>query len=207
MEFQVEPELFFTDYYNSKDRLISYWNQVKEIMNLNPKKVLEIGIGNRFTSQYLKNSNINVLTLDIDKRLNPDICGSILDIPFSNESFDVVASFEVLEHLPYEDAKKALIEIHRISQKYVILSLPDATKVYRFCFFIPYKGLYNKLIPIPQKPTKHVFNGMHYWEIGKINYSLDKIINDIKLTGFKVERTYRLIENPYHRFFILSKIN
>lgn len=84
---------------------------------------------------------------------------------------------------------------------------PDATKVYRFCFFILYKGLYNKLIPIPQKPTKHVFNGMHYWEIGKINYSLDKIINDIKLTGFKIERTYRLIENPYHRFFILSKIN
>jgi len=49
------------------------------------------------------------------------------------------------------------------------------------------------------------FDGQHYWEIGKAGYSLNKIINEIQKTGFKVEKTYRIFENPYHRFFILKK--
>jgi len=49
------------------------------------------------------------------------------------------------------------------------------------------------------------FDGEHYWEIGKIDYSLNKIVNDIQNTGFKIEKTYRVFENPYHRFFILRK--
>ena len=51
------------------------------------------------------------------------------------------------------------------------------------------------------------FDGEHYWEIGKAGYPLNKIIKDIQKTGFKIEKTYRIFENPYHRFFILKKIN
>ena len=206
MKVQVEPDHYFDKSYDSKERIIGYWHQTKEIIELKPEKVLEIGIGNGFVSQYLKNRKINILTLDIDKRLGPDISGSILDMPFADGSFDTVASFEVLEHLPYEDAKKALAEIYRVSQKYVILSLPDCTKVYIFCISIPKIGIYSKLIPLPQfKFPQHIFDGEHYWEIGKAGYSLDRIIADIQTTGFEVKRTYRLLENPYHRFFILEK--
>jgi ubiquinone/menaquinone biosynthesis C-methylase UbiE len=206
MKIQVEPDHYFDQSYDSKERIISYWYQTKEIMELNPEKVLEIGIGNGFVSQYLRNRKINILTLDIDERLKPDISGSILDIPFEDGSFDTVAFFEVLEHLPYEDAKKALAEIYRISQKYAILSLPDCTRVYRFCISIPKIGLCNKLIPLPWfKAPKHIFDGEHYWEIGKAGYPLDKIIADIQRTGFEIKKTYRLLEHPYHRFFILEK--
>jgi hypothetical protein len=53
------------------------------------------------------------------------------------------------------------------------------------------------------------FNGEHYWEIGKAGYplSISKNIKDIQRSGFKIERTYRIFEHPYHRFFILKKIN
>jgi len=49
------------------------------------------------------------------------------------------------------------------------------------------------------------FNGEHYWEIGKAGYPLNRIINEIQRAGFKIEETYRIFENPYHRFFILKK--
>jgi len=206
MKVQVEPDHYFDKSYDSKERIISYWYQTKEIIELNPEKVLEIGIGNGFVSQYLRNRKINILTLDIDERLRPDISGSILDIPFADGSFDTIVSFEVLEHLPYEDVKKALAEIYRVSQKYAILSMPDCTKVYRFCMSIPKIGIYSKLILLPRlKAPKHIFDGEHYWEIGKAGYPLDKIITDIQKTGFEVKKIYRPLENPYHRFFILKK--
>jgi len=62
------------------------------------------------------------------------------------------------------------------------------------------------LIPLPsiEKPI-HNFDSEHYWEIGKAEYPLSKIINEIQKAGFRVEKTYRVFENPYHRFFILRK--
>ena len=206
MKPQVELDHYFDKSYDSKERVISYWHQTKEIIELNPKKVLEIGIGNGFVSQYLKNRNINIVTCDIDEKLNPDITGSILDIPFADESFDTIASYEVLEHLPYNNVKKALFEMYRVSQKYVILSLPDCTLAYRFCLSIPKVSMINKLIPLPRlKAPQHVFDGEHYWEIGKSGYPLSKIVDDIRKAGFDIKTTYRLFENPYHRFFILEK--
>ena len=49
------------------------------------------------------------------------------------------------------------------------------------------------------------FDGEHYWEIGKAEYPLNKTIGDIQKSGFKIEKTYRVFEHPYHRFFILRK--
>jgi hypothetical protein len=72
---------------------------------------------------------------------------------------------------------------------------------------VPKIGEFKKLIPLPtlKKPSHH-FNGQHYWEIGKAEYPLNRIIDDINNAGFKISKTYRIFENPYHRFFILEKI-
>lgn len=146
------------------------------------------------------------MTIDIDKRLNPDVVGSVLELPFANKSFDVVACYEVLEHLPYEDFNKALFEIFRISKSHAILSLPDEDRVCRLNVRIPKIGEIKWLVPLPRlaKPI-HNFNGEHCWEIGKAGYPLRKIINDIQIAGFKIEKTYKVFEMPYHQFFILKK--
>jgi hypothetical protein len=46
----------------------------------------------------------------------------------------------------------------------------------------------------------------HYWKIGKAGYPSSKIINDIQKPGLKIDKTYRVFEHPYPRFFILKKI-
>jgi ubiquinone/menaquinone biosynthesis C-methylase UbiE len=206
MKLQVESDHYLNKSYDSKERFISYWHQINEIIKLNPKKVLEIGIGNGFVSGYLKKRGVNLTTLDIDKRLNPDIIGSVLDIPFPAELFDIIACYELLEHLPFENFHKALSVIFRVSESYAVLSLPDASRVYRVYIQIPKVGVFKRLIPLPRtKNPIHKFNGEHYWEIGKAGYPLSKIINNIQRAGFKIGKTYRIFENPYHRFFILKK--
>lgn len=206
MKPQVKPNHYFVNSYDSKGRFISYWYQINEIVKLNPKKVLEIGIGNGFVSKYLKERKVNVLTLDVDKRLNPDIVGSVLNIPFSDESFDIIACYEVLEHIEYKNINKALSEIFRVSKSYAILSLPDASRVYRVYLQIPKIGVFKRLISLPRlKNPIHKFDGEHYWEIGKVGYPLSKITKDIGRAGFNITKTYRIFENPYHRFFILKK--
>jgi len=206
MNAQVEPDHYYTNY-DTKERFCSYWHQIQEILSLNPKNTLEIGIGNGFVSKYLKQRGFNVITLDIDRRLNPDIAGSVLNIPFSDETFEVVACYELLEHLPYENFKRAMSEIFRVSSSHALLSLPDVNRTYRLCVQIPKIGEFQKLIPFPRlRKTIHHFDGQHYWEIGKSGYSLKKVINDINKAGFNIERTYRVFEMPYHRFFTLKKI-
>lgn len=206
MKPQVEPNHYFNKSYDAKERFISYWHQINEITKLNPKGVLEIGIGNGFVSKYLKERKVNVVTLDIDRRLNPDIAGSVFNIPFADNYFDVVVCYELLEHLTYENFNKALSEIFRVSESYAVLSLPDASKVYRLYVQIPKIGVFKRLIPLPRlKKQIHKFDGQHYWEIGKTGYLLSKITKDIQIAGFKIEKTYRVFEHPYHRFFILKK--
>lgn len=206
MKLQVEPNHYFNEFYDSKKRWISYWHQINEIIKLNPKRVLEIGIGNSFVSKYLKERKLNIVTLDIDSRLNPDVVGSVLNIPLKDNSFDVVACYEVLEHLPYENFSRALSEIFRVSNSYAILSLPDVSRVYRLYVHIPKMGVFKRLIPLPRiKSPIHKFDGEHYWEIGKAGYPLNRIIKDIQKAGFKIEKTYRIFENPNHRFFIARK--
>ena len=129
MKSQVGSDHYSNKSYDAKERFISYWHQINEIRQLNPAKMLEVGIGNGFVTSYLRDKELNVTGLDIAYDLKPDVVGSVLAMPFIAESFDLVACYEVLEHLPYEDFLKALRELARVSQEDVVLSLPDVTTV------------------------------------------------------------------------------
>lgn len=206
MNPQVNPEHYFSKNYDSKERFISYWHQIDEIISLAPESILEIGIGNGFVADYLDHRDLKVTTMDIDPNLKPDIAGSVLTLPFFEKAFEVVACFEVLEHLPYEDFYRALNEIHRVSRKYAVLSLPDVTRTYRLHLQLPKIGQIKRLISWPrQKPYNHTFDGEHYWEIGKAGYQLQQVLAEITRAGFTIKNTYQVFEFPYHRFFVLTK--
>ncbi|MFH1674146.1 MAG: methyltransferase domain-containing protein [Pseudomonadota bacterium] len=208
MKPQVDTSQYFNASYDTKERFITYWHQINAAILLKPRKMLEIGIGNGLVSKYLKERGIKVTTLDIDERLNPDVAGSVLQAPFHDGSFDVVTCYEVLEHLPYDEFAIAIKEISRVAQKYVILSLPDVTTVYRFNIELPRVKPIKKLIKHPfPRPARHVFDGEHYWEIGKAGYPLTRIELDIKRTGLNIKKTYRVFEFYYHRFFLIEKVS
>lgn len=206
IKHQVEPE-HYGEKYDSKRRFISYWHQINEALSLKPHNMLEIGIGNGFVYRYLKERAIDISTLDIDERLNPQFVGSITNMPFKDESFDLVMACEILEHIPYEDTLKGLKEIHRVAKRYAIISLPDSTRTIRIEFPIPKYGKVKKLFTLWNFfPKKHeLTKSGHHWEIGKEHFPLEKVAHDIEALGFTIEKTYRVFENPYHRFFVLKK--
>lgn len=206
MNPQPGPDHFSPESYDTKERFISYWHQIHEIISLEPKKVLEVGIGNGFVTRYLREKGWDVTTLDIVSELRPDVAGSVLSLPFGDTAFDVVTCFEVLEHLPYDDFTKALEELRRVSRRHLILSVPDHTAVYRVNIELPRMKPIKRLVPHPfPKPLPHEFDGEHYWIIGKSNYPLEKISHDIERTGFRIVETYRVFEFYGHRFFSLEK--
>jgi hypothetical protein len=62
-------------------------------------------------------------------------------------------------------------------------------------------------IPKPRiRRAVHRFDGEHYWEVGKAGYSVKRVLDDFKLcAAVQLVRSYRVDENPYHRFFVFGK--
>lgn len=52
--------------------------------------------------------------------------GSITELPFANDSFDLVTCLEVLEHLSCDDYVQALSELNRVSTRYLLITVPNA---------------------------------------------------------------------------------
>ncbi len=188
--------------YDSKQRFNSYWYQINEALKLRSRCTLEVGIGNGFVSRYLKQFGLSIITLDVCKDLNPDFIGSVTNMPFKDDQFEACLCYEVLEHLPYEKLPNALLEINRITKNAAILSLPDDSWHVGFSI----NSLQSPTFSVPRLINRTlVWEGHHYWEIGKSNLTLKMILKMINGSGFVIRKTYRVFENPFHRFFVLTK--
>lgn len=73
---------------------------------------------------YLKQSDLNVVSSDFNRNLNPDKVGDIRNLLFQDKEFNVVLACEVLEHILFGDFPIALSELRRVSKQYIILSIP-----------------------------------------------------------------------------------
>ncbi len=201
---QVDKTHYEFARYMSKNRWASVWYQVDEVLRCNPSNVLEIGPGPGIFKQTASLFGIRVETLDLDPDLKPDHVGSATALPFEDSSYDVVCAFQMLEHLPYETAMQAFAEMVRVSRRHVVISLPDARPVWPYRIHIPKLGAWYLLFPRPiLKQSKHIFDGEHFWEINKKGYGLTRIINELDRMCPLV-KTYRIFENPYHRFFVFK---
>lgn len=136
-KIEIKSPDYFSTKYCTPQRMVSYNYQIKEALACNPKNLLEVGIGNGVVSYVLKGAGIEVTTLDVDDKLKPEIVGSVQDIPFGNNTFDALLCCEVLEHLPFEEFSQSVSEIHRVTCRFAILSLPDATRYYRIVVRLP----------------------------------------------------------------------
>lgn len=193
--------------YNNPERFSSYFSQIKIVTDQSPKNILEIGVGNKIVSGYLKNAGFKITTCDLDKTLNPDVVADIRAMPFGDEEFDLVTAFEVLEHLPFSDVEFVLKELNRISSAKVIISIPYVTfAIYGKFKFLPFLHPLSFMFRICEYFWhKHKFNGQHYWEMGTSGYGRKKIRKLIKDCGFEIKKELTPELNPYHYFFILEK--
>ena len=201
---QVSAEHYGFKAYMTERRWSSVWRQIDLSLNYQPENVLEVGAGPETYKQVMARDGIPVTTVDIAEDLQPDVIGSVLDLPFEDNSFDLTCAFQVLEHLPYADFIPAVKELRRVARKAVLISLPDVAACYPFRFSIPGRGIRDFIVPRPYFKKVHVFDGQHYWEINKKETPLSRIVQDIEQQGFHISHNQRYPDNMYHRFLVIE---
>lgn len=210
---QVEPAHYTFDSYITQERWNSYYHQVMEVRNIarmlgkKSIKVLEIGVGDKTVSGILKNMGHKVITMDFDKRLNPDIVAALPAIPVKKtDKFDCLLCCEVLEHLKYEDAEKSLKEIAKTAPLAVI-SVPHKSVWFSFAFKFWFFKTSKLVFGIPTSFLPHKFRGEHYWEIGAMGYSQSRFEASLAKAKLEILNEFRVAELPWHHIFVLkSKI-
>ncbi len=212
MNIQVKKDHYFRKKYDTLDRFISYFYQIdlsQEAVEAGAK-ILEIGKGNGFFSDYLKKLGYQVTTCDFDKDLGPDVVADIRKLPFPDNSFDLVTAFEVLEHLPFADVEVALAELKRVSGGRVLISVPYKSTYFEMVLKFPFvRTIFRRLfldihfrIPLPFGGIK--VSGQHYWEIDLFKTPLSKVRGTIR-KFFRIEKEISPVLDHYHRFFVLKK--
>lgn len=105
--------------------------------NLHKITLLDVGCGNGFLTYYFE-KRFCTFGLDSSKfmlSMNPcenKVCGSVRELPFPDNSFDIITCSNLLHHL--QDPFEAVREMWRVSKKYVILSEPNRNNPLMFLF-------------------------------------------------------------------------
>jgi len=185
--------------YINKKRWICYYYQIYEILKRNPKTVLEIGPGPKIIKKILEENNIKYYSLDVAEDLNPDFIGDVRTFNL-DKKFDMVVAFQILEHIPFEDFDKALSNVKKHANDYVLISLPYPNPFIKINIQLyPFFNI-DKILKIPF-PKEKKFDGEHYWEIGRKGYPLSKIKKYLN-KFFEIEDEYLIKETGKEHIFI-----
>lgn len=126
-QFHDDYEKFFTDYDRFRYQNERHLPTCIDALNVAGKQILEIGLGEGSDSEHLirqgaRWSGVDLTSESVDRvrtRLTlrklpyEELTqGSVLDLPFADDTFDMVFSHGVLHHVP--DIMQAQKEIHRV---------------------------------------------------------------------------------------------
>lgn len=107
----------------------TYYRALWIKLMFNPKNCLDIGCGTGSLVAALKRLGIEAHGIEIsrylldraDNSLKSHLkFGDIVDIPYEDSRFDLVVSYDVLQHVERSKLKKAVEESVRVSRKYVL---------------------------------------------------------------------------------------
>lgn len=165
-----------------------------------------MGKGSGLGCILLERQGLEVTTLDIQPQLDPTVVGDVRRLPFDDRSFDLAVCCQVLEHLPRESFVPALRELRRVVRRGLVLSLPDCARYSTLYSILLSHVLRRKeMFTLPHLPRKTPkLDSEHFWEINMRGHRLWDVQRDIEQAGFKAERTYRVWEIPFHRFWRLT---
>jgi len=160
-------KLIFDDYFfNRWSNVDNYWRYYPVVKYINKSKyqvVCEVGCGKEGLAGYL---NKKIFGVDIDfwgrpSKLVIPIKGSATNLPFRDNTFDVIVSIDLLEHIPREERGRVIGELLRVSKQCVILGCPCGDK--STYYEKKLNHIHKKLYGTEHKwLSEHVQNGLPY---------------------------------------------
>ena len=198
---------FFTNFkFKNREEKAKYvWLKYQEI--LKSGKILDVGAGERYLKKYIKPQS-RYLSVGLDK--THEIITNLEEkLPLKTKSFDCVLCLDVLEHL--ENIYQAFNELCRVTDKYLIISLPNSW----FDFILTLKrGYYDdtrsiKYYNLPIKPPKD----RHRWFLNtgeaenflRFNGEKNKM-RVLQIDFLKPGRLKMILLQIFYLFFINKKI-
>lgn len=108
--------------------------RTQALVPIGTRSVLDVGCGDGTSSAALLDRVPVVVDLDLSPRAlrfvaGVPVAGSITALPFPDRSFDVVLAAEVIEHLPTDVMARALAEMGRVAENWVIVSTPNGEQL------------------------------------------------------------------------------
>lgn len=203
-ERELARSSYFSDAYFALPALLSQTTQIREIYELKPSSILEIGPGNGFVSGFLRRAGIEVVTVDINPELEPDICAPLSELPSRiDRKFDLVVCCEVLEHMPLSELDLN-IDILRATGRRLFMTLPNAFVSIGFGALVRLPRIGRFLVDAHiNLPIKHNLEGSpHFWEVGYTPDCTRRNIMSRLEKRYKNVRSSRFALNPYHYSFI-----
>ena len=203
-QVQVTPDHYDFERYDDAERWMSYWHQLRAVLSVRPKTVLEIGPGSGVFRNYLRAKGVEVKTLDIDTTRDVDYVADITKLDATlpaGLTFDAICAFQVLEHLPFDEFETCLAGIARRANPHVFISLPYRGLRIRWSFWWG-----DHLLTLGHKfmlPWRHKPIPEHHWELG-YPFTARKITKVIA-THMDVVTKGFIRENPYHYMWQLKK--
>lgn len=135
------------------------------------KKVLHIAPEQCFLKRFKKQPNLEYITADLYSPI-ADVKADICDLPFENNSFDLVFCNHVLEHIP--DDAKAMSELYRVLK-------PGGLGIFQIPQDLSLDQTYEDFsITTPEERTKHFGQYDHVRVYGKDYFER------LRNTGFTV---------------------
>ncbi len=161
-----DTALFYNDFAEDFDRKMNQYDLRRRLDivfnellpgDIRGKRLLDAGCGTGHFSRSAAERGAKVTSMDIGERLlekvaekceTERIVGSVLQMPFEDNSFDLIISTEVIEHTPTPYA--AVSELYRVLRPSGILALTVPNRFWKWSCILanalkvrPYEGMEN----------------------------------------------------------------
>lgn len=146
--------------------LVNFYRALWIKLVLNPKNCLDVGCGTGYLVSMLKKLGIDAYGIEISeyalsnvpKEIQPYVKkGDITKIPFDDNTFDLVVTFDVMEHIERSLLKKSLEETVRVSRKWIVHKIFTRENLWIRLF---QRYDYSFMSIFSQKFWKHMFKSL-----------------------------------------------
>ena len=104
------------------------YSLIKKTFGSKRISILDIGGHLGRTNEYYDKDNVVIIDV-YDENYEGYIKGTALNLPFEDNSFDAVVSFDVYEHIDQKDRKKFINEACRVSRDVILVAAPFDTEL------------------------------------------------------------------------------
>jgi hypothetical protein len=218
------------EYYSSEfsDGRLRHWASIylqssPIIRKTDIMSVLEFGGGRDTTRALSRHMGINHIDVDVNDRFFPDYKSEIMEYPFEGKQYDMVCTFQCLEHNPFDDIDELILHMLKFTKRYFYLSVPYRGGWMSFTMNIklpkinftkeivlaPNWFVYPKIneSKIKERVSKNPeqFHDPHWWEVGMSGLKKNDFIRKVEKLGVSLIESKHNPLFPYHYFMLFEK--